>query len=728
MLHAPTSETKIEATDSKTQPVQLEQDWHQCSFGISGAYALNGPADAVPGCSSHRQQRQTLAGLQATVGNQAVLHILQRSQPVAHLVSLRPSQSMMVQRKCDCGGTPGPAGECGECEAKREQGNHLFQAKLKVSQPRDQYEQEADRVAEQVMRMSEPASLHINAVGRRLSNRIDKLECQPAIQRQGDQEPDEEAEAEQEEEEFIEAKRSPGNPGHDLPGIEEALMQNRVGGEPLPDSTRDFMEHRFGFSFANVRVHTNGNAAQMARAINAQAFTHGRNIYFGANHYKPDTFSGQQLLAHELTHVIQQSNETSLVVGPSPTSDYANPFPRYGANGTARLGLPDTGPEVRLRSGKVIQPSRAVFISTHGRQGYYRAAARFHREHGFPEPQRVGSIEEMLEFLVAMPRPIEWVRIVTHAVPAGIFLPLLRGGATSLFQEDMRLRRTFELEQELATEHPTVRGQVVAVPYHITPIEWVQGSWLRIDQSTLQGSQLLREIGLREPPRPETEMHSFFWWVLDREFVTARDGATGAYLFQMHGHDRQRVLQSIDRNIAFFRQKVIAGPYAHGIPMDVERLAPPENAGPRTPAQVNALETAIVDVARPLIDSAIAGGGLQARYVLPTPRYGTVQSALERGTYADNLLRVKYSIPNGAEIQIRGCRMGQNISWLESFRDFFGHGEEAQRSRPHVSAPRLFHFYGTRGRQSAEWLQERRRGSRIYPEDPRFEANIVHVR
>jgi hypothetical protein len=69
------------------------------------------------------------------------------------------------------------------------------------------------------------------------------------------------------------------------------------------------MESRFGADFSNVRVHTDSDTAQMAKDLNAAAFTHGRDIYFAEGKYNPSMNSGQKLLAHELTHVLQQNKE-----------------------------------------------------------------------------------------------------------------------------------------------------------------------------------------------------------------------------------------------------------------------------------------------------------------------------------------------------------------------------------------------------------------------------------
>jgi Domain of unknown function (DUF4157) len=74
----------------------------------------------------------------------------------------------------------------------------------------------------------------------------------------------------------------------------------------LPESTRNYFETRFGYDFSGVRVNSDSRAAESARSINARAFTLGSNIVFGAGQYKPGSDSGNRLIAHELTHVVQQ--------------------------------------------------------------------------------------------------------------------------------------------------------------------------------------------------------------------------------------------------------------------------------------------------------------------------------------------------------------------------------------------------------------------------------------
>lgn len=95
---------------------------------------------------------------------------------------------------------------------------------------------------------------------------------------------------------------------NEVPSIVHQVLNS--SGQPLDSSTRSFMEPRFGRDFSGVRVHTDSQAAQSARAVNAHAYTVGNNVVFGAGRYEPRTDTGRELIAHELTHTIQQSAAT----------------------------------------------------------------------------------------------------------------------------------------------------------------------------------------------------------------------------------------------------------------------------------------------------------------------------------------------------------------------------------------------------------------------------------
>jgi len=116
--------------------------------------------------------------------------------------------------------------------------------------------------------------------------------------------------------------------------MESTINSIKGGGQPLPESTRNFFEPRFGHDFSRVRVHTDSQAAESARAIKARAFTIGQAVVFGAGQYTPESTEGKSLLAHELTHVVQQAKarEIQADLHRKPVKDiikdYKNTFQR----------------------------------------------------------------------------------------------------------------------------------------------------------------------------------------------------------------------------------------------------------------------------------------------------------------------------------------------------------------------------------------------------------------
>ncbi|MCB9301685.1 MAG: DUF4157 domain-containing protein [Lewinellaceae bacterium] len=112
------------------------------------------------------------------------------------------------------------------------------------------------------------------------------------------------------EEEKLQTKAEAGGGGKAAsPQLANQLHQSSGSGRALPENTRAEMESAFGVDFGDVRIHTGHEADQMNKELGAQAFTHGRDVYFREGKYKPETQAGKHLLAHELTHVIQQSKD-----------------------------------------------------------------------------------------------------------------------------------------------------------------------------------------------------------------------------------------------------------------------------------------------------------------------------------------------------------------------------------------------------------------------------------
>jgi hypothetical protein len=181
------------------------------------------------------------------------------------------------------------------------------QPKLTIGQPNDQYEQEADRVAEQVMSMAPPVTSNIQ---RQAEEEQEEVQTKPLaetitpiIQRQeevSDEEPIQTKCEACEQEENI--QRSSNGRGQTQSNLESRLSASKGGGSSLSDEVRSFMEPRFRTNFSQVRVHTNNEAMQMNQELNAQAFTHKQDIYFGSGK-NPEN---NALTAHELAHVVQQ--------------------------------------------------------------------------------------------------------------------------------------------------------------------------------------------------------------------------------------------------------------------------------------------------------------------------------------------------------------------------------------------------------------------------------------
>ncbi len=179
-------------------------------------------------------------------------------------------------------------------QLQRKTGNQSVQLIPMASTPADPYEQEADRVAEHVMRMPDTTVQKQAETSPPFQTKTIADTVTPLVRRQ--------PEAKEEKETVRDSVvAQQGNSG-----ITEDIRLLSGKGEPLSLSERTFFEPRFGRDFSDVRLHTGIQAARVSKSIEAQAFTFGRNIAFSAGHYSPGTSTGRRLLAHELTHIVQQ--------------------------------------------------------------------------------------------------------------------------------------------------------------------------------------------------------------------------------------------------------------------------------------------------------------------------------------------------------------------------------------------------------------------------------------
>ncbi len=124
--------------------------------------------------------------------------------------------------------------------------------------------------------------------------------------------------------------RATGEPPHVTPAIAAEIQGSQSGGMELPAGVRRFMEPRFRANFGKVRIHANEKSARLSRQLNARAFTVGHNIFFGHGEFQPGSEGGRELIAHELTHTIQQGAAVQRSAAPAVTQQSPPAVQRFG--------------------------------------------------------------------------------------------------------------------------------------------------------------------------------------------------------------------------------------------------------------------------------------------------------------------------------------------------------------------------------------------------------------
>jgi len=203
---------------------------------------------------------------------------------------------------------------------KNPQHSFAVMPKLEVGQVGDQFEQEADRTADQVMQTPANSAVQMETLPEEKvqkatlpEEKIQKATLpEEKVQKKSTGETSSwiQQKDKRDEEEPVQMKSA--NPSQrEIPEtswLENQINNSKGSGSPLPDESRSFMESRFGANFSDVKVHTGNQAGILNRSLNAQAFTHGSDVYFGEGKFNPESHQGKHLLAHELTHVVQQGN------------------------------------------------------------------------------------------------------------------------------------------------------------------------------------------------------------------------------------------------------------------------------------------------------------------------------------------------------------------------------------------------------------------------------------
>ncbi|GAM10188.1 hypothetical protein OR1_02476 [Geobacter sp. OR-1] len=235
----------------------------------------------------------------------------------------------------------------------------LIQAKLAVTPPGDRLEQEADSVANSVTGSAAEVTGTIATAIQRFEdeevlqgNRMDSaqdLATEPAS----------------------EAGAEVSNQ------TESRINASKGSGSRLPDGVRSYMEPRFGVDFSGVRLHTDSDAALMNRELASQAFTHGSDIYMGEGKFSPNTGAGRWLLAHELTHVVQQEGAALLAQSPDTLQRNGVTFPTYNdivADNTIRTEADNAWRDTKAANTAQDRREQAFWIRWNSDTGAFSAA------------------------------------------------------------------------------------------------------------------------------------------------------------------------------------------------------------------------------------------------------------------------------------------------------------------------------------------------------------------
>ena len=288
-----------------------------------------------------------------------------------------------------------------------------FFSNVTIGEPNDKYEKEADSMADHVVNSSN------NATANTIQRKCEKCEDEEKVQKRKEDEEvqlksleeeeetiqkksntdeeekdvqmkasDEEEDAavrrkeSAEEEEAIQTKAEP-NPPHNN-SLASQLHSNSGTGFALPTHTKNEMEHSFGTDFSGVNIHTDSTAVQLNKDLHAQAFTHGSDIYFNRGKYDTSSAAGKHLLAHELTHVVQQNSALR-----------KKRIQRQLVFGSGYPGFPSVPAEVAKAKAGKWNPTTIDFSTNAGRSGGGSGAKDLPELLSFIGKQGKGSIKKL---------------------------------------------------------------------------------------------------------------------------------------------------------------------------------------------------------------------------------------------------------------------------------------------------------------------------------------------
>ena len=553
----------------------------------------------------------------------------------------------------------------------------VIQPKITIGQPNDKYEQEADRVAEQVMKMPESVCSKCmeekeeTLQTKSLANTITPLvQCDPLEEEEDLQlQTIQRREVEKGKKEELQMKSNEGDSNFQNADFTAQLTFSARSGSSLNNPTRSFMESCFGADFSNVRVHTGGEAERMNRCIHARAFTHGRDVYFNQGQYQPEAKEGMKLLAHELTHVIQQgAAEMQQNVG-SPIRERTNP-----KNSSQGVQRPLTAQlQKRHPMHELIQCAEfGTYISTLGDQQFLNAAERYYRSWRHPNIKRVSNMDQILVDLSRSRGNIDTFRIVSHATAGNMDL-----GTTANFSPASFSSSSAIMDSPHAFRFSLAQSRLVDDATFNTIFGLLRG-----DRRTLP---FLNAIGAGSTaPRSESVLGILLRAIVETVYVntvTLTDGSRPNF-------HNSAVLQDFNsRRLSTYSNVIVSNaPRAQRSNVrtaitQLRTLLPTvlqDNNYRFTPLTQQEAD----NLGNPLLDPRSTSSRLSADIA-------TSITEGADGPYMRHLQSARSKISANTHIEIRGCNVGRDTTYLDNVRRYFRNGQQV----PSISAPDLFQFF-----------------------------------
>jgi hypothetical protein len=485
----------------------------------------------------------------------------------------------------------------------------VVQLKLSVGAADDAFEKEADSVADTVMRMPQQNFIQRKCAHCDEEESVQRRPISSTITP------------------LVQAKGETGTAINS--NLNNRIVASQGGGSSMDGGTQSFMQNRFAADFNNVKIHTGGEAVQMSKELNAKAFTVGNDIYFNQGEYQPHSDSGKHLLAHELTHTIQQQKG--------------------------------------VVSKKIQRAEFATYVSRLGPANFLDAAAAFYTNWGYPRVRRVNHMQDIVTDLGTATGIIEKFRIVAHANPSGLQLGMMSDFGADFFSREST---TFNAGQPFIDHFFGHRIIDDALYTDLTTA-------LLADAGTAAS---LGTIGITAVPARNSQQGQLLVSIIEAFWLANVQLDTGgtpvftnrAVMDTFNSTRRQTYAASI----------TAAAPAANRAAITAAITSLRTNAT----GVLNASGVGIGTVTA--ADATNMGGDLLNRTTnrgLDPEINRAIQEGTGTGPYLTAHARARTHIDATTQVEIRGCNAGTDPAFLDDMMGFFGAGA--------VSAPDLFQYY-----------------------------------